>query len=334
MNKRLEVAVPVLLVLGAVTAWLILRPRGSDENALVASGTVEATEADLGFQAGGRVQQVEVREGDDVRAGQKLANLDLTEIQAVRDGAAAQVTAAQARLTELERGARSEEIAQAEAAHRASVERADAARREAERARNLFQGGAVSRQVLDNAETALETATAARDQAAQALALVREGPRPELIAQQRAMVEQARANLERADATLANAVIVAPFAGRVTVQHRQPGETVMPGAPVLTILDPQDRWVRIYVREDEIGRVHIGMPAEIRSDTYPDRTYPGEVVFIASEAEFTPRNVQTSEERIRLVYAVKVRLTGDAEFELKPGIPADVTLIESVSHEL
>jgi HlyD family secretion protein len=239
------------------------------------------------------------------------------------------VTAAQARLAELERGARSEEIAQAEAVHRAAVERADAARRDAERARNLFQGGAVSRQVLDNAETALQTAAAARDQAAQALALVREGPRPELIAQQRAMVEQARANLERAEATLSNAVITAPFAGRVTVRHRQPGETVMPGAPVLTILDPQDRWVRIYVREDEIGRVHIGMPAEVRSDTYPDRTYPGEVVFIASEAEFTPRNVQTSEERIRLVYAVKVRLTGDPEFELKPGIPADVALIES-----
>jgi len=97
---------------------------------------------------------------------------------------------------------------------------------------------------------------------------------------------------------------------------------------VLTILDPQDRWVRIYVREDQIGRVRIGMTAEIVSDTYPDEVYPGEVVFIGSEAEFTPRNVQTNEERIKLVYPVKVRITGDADFHLKPGIPADVTLLE------
>jgi HlyD family secretion protein len=332
MNKRIRVVVPVVLVLAAiVAAALVLRPRGEDEDTLVASGTVEATEADLGFQMGGRVQQVDAKEGDAVALGQQLARLDLTETQAVRDGAAAQLTATQSRLAELERGARVAEIGQAEAAHRAAVERVEAARREATRARNLFQGGAVSQQALDNAQTAVETAEAGQAQTAQALALVREGPRPETIAQQRAMVEQARANLARADATLANAVITAPFAGRVTVRHRQPGETVAPGAPVLTILDPGDRWVRIYVREDEIGRVRIGMPAEIRSDTYPDRTYPGEVVFIASEAEFTPRNVQTSEERIRLVYAVKVRLTGDAEFELKPGIPADVTLLEPAS---
>jgi HlyD family secretion protein len=332
MNKRIRVVVPVVLVLAViVAAALVLRPRGDEESTLVASGTVEATEADLGFQMGGRVQQVDAKEGDAVALGQQLARLDLTETQAVRDGAAAQLTATQSRLAELERGARVAEIGQAEAAHRAAVERVEAARREATRARNLFQGGAVSQQALDNAQTAVETAEAGQAQTAQALALVREGPRPETIAQQRAMVEQARANLARADATLANAVITAPFAGRVTVRHRQPGETVAPGAPVLTILDPGDRWVRIYVREDEIGRVRIGMPAEIRSDTYPDRTYPGEVVFIASEAEFTPRNVQTSEERIRLVYAVKVRLTGDAEFELKPGIPADVTLLEPAS---
>ena len=102
-----------------------------------------------------------------------------------------------------------------------------------------------------------------------------------------------------------------------------------PGAPVFSLLDPDDRWVRIYVREDEIGRVQLGQQAQIRADTYPDRVYDGEVVFIGSEAEFTPRNVQTQEERTRLVYPVKVRITGDAGFELKPGIPADVVLVEA-----
>ena len=96
----------------------------------------------------------------------------------------------------------------------------------------------------------------------------------------------------------------------------------------MTLLDPDDRWVRIYVREDAVGRVQLGLAAEIRSDTYPERVYQGEVIFIGAEAEFTPRNVQTTEERTKLVYPVKVRITGDPNFELKPGIPADVTIVE------
>jgi HlyD family secretion protein len=139
-------------------------------------------------------------------------------------------------------------------------------------------------------------------------------------------VGQALANLARAEATLANTIVEAPFAGVVTIRHREPGEAVVPGAPVVTLLDPDDRWVRIYVREDLIGRVAIGQPARIAADTYRDRVYAGEVVFIGSEAEFTPRNVQTSEERTKLVYPVKVRITGDPSFDLKPGVPADVTL--------
>ena len=149
------------------------------------------------------------------------------------------------------------------------------------------------------------------------------------MAAQRAQVEQAAAQVTRAEAALANARVVAPFPGVVTVRHREPGEVVSPGAPVLSLLDPDDRWVRIYVREDQIGRVHIGMAARIVSDTWPDRVYDGEVVFVGSQAEFTPRNVQTPEERTKLVYPVKVRITGDPDFALKPGIPADVTLVET-----
>jgi HlyD family secretion protein len=110
------------------------------------------------------------------------------------------------------------------------------------------------------------------------------------------------------------------------VRHREPGEAVQAGAPVLTLMNPLDRWVRIYVREDQVGRVAIGQKAEIRSDS-DDTTRTGQVVFISSEAEFTPRNVQTTEERVKLVYAVKVAVTGDAALALKPGMPADVRLI-------
>jgi HlyD family secretion protein len=331
MKKRMMIIVPVLALAALVVTWLVLRNGNGSVDALTASGTIEATEADLGFQVPGRVLEVLPQEGDVVSGGQELARLDTSELQAARDGASAQVTAAEARLQEMERGARPQEIAQAEAAARAAEQRAEDARRDADRAQKLFDGGAVSRQALDKANTALDVADAARDQARDVLSLVRQGPRVETIRAQRALVQQARANLDRTDAALTNAVVKAPFAGVVTVRHREPGETVGAGAPVLTILNPDDRWVRIYVREDEIGRVHVGMKATITADTYPDRTYEGRVIYIGSQAEFTPRNVQTTEERIKLVYPVKVKIIGDQGFELKPGVPADVTLEESGS---
>ena len=327
MNPRIRILLPVLLVVGAVVAWFLTRGDGGADEALLASGTVEATDADLGFQAAGRVGAILVREGEAVGAGEELARLDTRELEANLGAARAQVDAAEARLAELERGARPQEVATADAAMRSAEQRAAEARRDAERARTLFEGGAISRQALDRAQTALDMALAALDQAREQHALLVEGPRVETIRAQRAAVAQARANAERAEAALANAVITAPFAGVVTVRHREPGEAVAPGAPVLTLLDPEDRWVRIYIREDQIGHVQLGMGAEIASDTYPDRVYEGEVVFVGSEAEFTPRNVQTTEERTRLVYPVKVRITGDPAFELKPGIPADVALL-------
>ena len=125
---------------------------------------------------------------------------------------------------------------------------------------------------------------------------------------------------------LAHTSLRAPFAGAVSVRHREPGEVVAPGAPVLTLLRRDDRWVRIYVPEDRLGAVRLGQPATLSCDTFPGKTYGGEVVFIASEAEFTPKNIQTAEERVKLVYAVKVRITGDPSYELKPGMPADVRL--------
>ena len=320
----------LVLVLAAVAAgiWYLRGAEDDSASELRASGTVEATDADLGFQSAGRVLDIRVAEGTKVEEGSELARLDAQELDATLAAAQAQLAAAEARLEELSRGARPQELATAEAAARSAARQADEAARELERAQILHDGGAISRQDLDQAETRVELARATRDQAEQALALVREGPRAEQVAVQRALVEQAEANVARVSAALANTVIHAPFPGIVTVRHREPGEAVAPGMPVLTVLDPEDRWVRIYVPGDEIGRVRLGMAAEIVSDTYPGRAYTGEVVFIADEAEFTPRNVQTAEDRTRLVYAVRVRITRDPEFVLKPGIPADVTLVD------
>ncbi|HEX9108473.1 MAG TPA: HlyD family efflux transporter periplasmic adaptor subunit [Longimicrobiales bacterium] len=327
MSKRRIIPMVVLVLAAAgVAGWLLLRPSGGAAGSIEASGTVEATEADLGFQAGGRVDSIAYHEGDAVPAGAVVATLDAAELRARLGQAQAAALAAHALLEQLERGARPEELEQARAAADAARARLEDAKRTLERTRTLYQGGAASREQFDQASTLVDVATSQNQQASEGLRLVKAGPRQEQIQAQRAVVRQSEAAVAQARAALDNASIKAPFAGVVTVRHREPGEAVSPGLPVLTLLDPNDRWVRIYVRENQVGRVSIGQKAVIRSDSDPDKRYEGRVRFIASQAEFTPRNVQTAEERVKLVYAVKVAITGDAARELKPGVPADVTL--------
>lgn len=311
--------------------WMILLglaagcSQGTDE-VLEASGTVEATEASLGFQVAGRIDSLFVVEGAVVTPGERLAVLDLRDASARLAGARATLALQAARLMELERGTRREEVAQGRAALRAVEQRLAEAERDRARVRALFEGGAVSRQALDAAETGQGVLTAERDRVVEQLRLLVAGPREEQVAAQRAAVAAARAAVEQGEAALTFAEVRAPFAGTVTHRVREPGEIVGPGTPVVTIANLDDRWIRIYVREDQVGRVALGQRAAIRVDSWPDRSFEGEVTFIASEAEFTPRNVQTQEERVRLVYRVKVQVRGDSAVGLKPGISADVTL--------
>ncbi len=324
-NRRPLILIPLLLVIGVAVAVAIQR-RGGSSGALEASGTVEAVEAELGFTVAGRIASVNVQEGDTVAAGAELARLDQAETRGRREQAAAQVAAAGAALRELERGSRPEEIAQARAGVEAAAGRLADAQRDLDRAKALLADGAVSRQVFDKAQMTLDLARAEDRQAREALRLVQAGPRRERIEGARASLLAAEAQGHALDATLANMVVLAPFAGVVTVRHHEPGEIVQSGAPAVTLLNRSDTWVKIYVPETRIGAVRVGQAARITTDSMKGRTFPGRVSYVASEAEFTPKTVQTREERVKLVYAVKVRIASDPTYALKPGMPADVTL--------
>jgi HlyD family secretion protein len=326
MNRKRLLPVLALVAVVIVVVAVVLARRHRADGALDASGTVEATDAELGFTVSGRIEAVPVQEGDTVSAGEELARLDRAETLARRDQARAQVAATRAAMLELERGSRREEVAQARSAAAAAADRLTDAERDAERARALRASGLISQEELDKATTARDVARNMNDQAKEGLRLVEIGPRRERIEAARAQLSSAQAAVRTLDATLANMVVMAPFAGVVTVRHHEPGEIVQAGSPAITLLNRDDRWVKIYVPETRLGAVKIGQRASITSDTFRGKAYAGRVIYVSSEAEFTPKTVQTREERVKLVYAVKVRITGDPGYELKPGMPADVSL--------
>jgi len=322
--KRDKRFIPVVAIAAAMLA--LAGCGGNARGTLSFSGTVEATEARLGFDVPGRVGWVAVHEGDSVAAGQALAGLDTTQAHAQLAQMEAQAAASRAFLTQLLAGSRREEIASARAASKAAADRLDQAKTDLERTETLFKGGAVSPEAHDQAQTALEVAQSQADQAAEQFRLVEKGPRSEQIEAQRAEVARAEAAVRTQEAALALMTARAPFGAVVTVRHREPGESLSPGAPVVTLANMADRWVRIYVPEDRVGRVRLGQTATVSSDSFKGKTYTGRVKYIASQAEFTPKNVQTAEERVKLVYKVKIQITGDPGRDLKPGMPADVTL--------
>jgi len=323
-TPRIIIGSVVLSAIGAFAIYRTTSAADRDGAVILASGTVEATQAELGFQLSGRLEHLTVREGDQVAAGTRLASLEQSELIAQRDITRAQVAAAQAGLSELLAGARREEIAHARAVLAVATEKRDAAQRDVTRLEPLAEQSLVSRQAFDHQRTELSVSQGEVAKAKEDLQLLEIGPRSERIAAQRAALAQATATVQRIDAMLRQTELTAPFSGTITVRHREPGEAVSPGAPVLTIRNFDDRWVRVYIPGDEVGSLKLGQPASITGDANPDKHYTGSISYIASVAEFTPRNVQSTKDRVKLVYEVRVRVAGDINVDLKPGLPADV----------
>jgi HlyD family secretion protein len=171
----------------------------------------------------------------------------------------------------------------------------------------------------------IDEARAGYNQAAAQYALVKAGPRKETIDQARGKVKQAEAALRLAQTRLGYATLAAPMSGVVMSKNIEPGEYVAPGTPVVTVGDLVNVWLRAYIPETELGRVKVGQKARVTTDTYLGRVYEGRIAFIAQEAEFTPKNVQTEKERVKLVYRIKIDITNQA-MELKPGMPADAVI--------
>jgi HlyD family secretion protein len=200
----------------------------------------------------------------------------------------------------------------------AAVRVAEARLREDEERLKLVQEGTRREQI--------EQARAALKQAQEQFAMVREGPRKETIEAARARVTQAEATLAGAETRLGYTELLSPLTGLVLSKNIEPGEYAAPGTPVVTVGDLEHIWLRAYINETDLGRIKVGQRVRVKTDTFPGKVYEGRVSFIASQAEFTPKNVQTERERVKLVYRIKVDVP-NPQMELKPGMPADGEII-------
>lgn len=390
MKKKI---IPVLIL--AVVAAAIFAARSwlrKDNGGLVrVSGNIELTEVNLSFKLAGRLAERAVDEGDRVKKGMIVARLDKEQLLRQSDRAraavesadslrmqqsstidlqaetleaqiqqrAAEVKAAQSRLSELLAGSRAQEKQQA----RAAVERAQTEYQRSandwKRAQTLFKNEDISAADYDQYRTRFETAEAQRKTAREQLSLVLEGPRQEDIQTARAQLAQSQAAFRMAQAQrielkrrrqemgmriadvaqrkadvavlntqLSDSDIASPIDGVVLVKSGEPGEVLAAGTTVLTVGDVEHPWLRAYIGERDLGRVKLGDKAKVTTDSFPGKTYWGRVSFISAEAEFTPKQIQTTEERVKLMYRIKIELE-NPRGELKSNMPADAEILVS-----
>lgn len=318
-----------LMVLGVTGIVALLVFKQSEKvkmKRLLIYGHIEATEVDVSFKIAGRVIHRYVDEGDLVKKGDLIAELETEDLQRQVEEGKANLKVAEAKLREALTGSRPQEIKHAWAGVEKARSERDQLKSDYERAEVLFREGVIPIQSRDQAFTAYQMAEAAYKEAMEYYLLVKEGPRKEDIDALRASLEEAKALLNLKKVQLSYAKITSPVSGVVLVKNIEPGEIVSPGTPVVTIADLNDIWLKAYIPETELGRVKYNQKVKIKTDTYPDKIYWGRITFISSEAEFTPKNIQTHEERVKLVYRIKVSLE-NPNMELKPGMPADGEII-------
>jgi HlyD family secretion protein len=326
MSKKIILPILIILAIGGYfgyTRYADTHRPPTDRLSL--SGNIEVTEAEISFKIPGRVERRFVDEGDSVKLGQPIAELDSLEL---RDQAAvyrAQVAAAQQNLAELEHGSRPEEIRQGEA--NLAMTKADELRLRVDRQRYtaLHDKDLVSTQLYEAAVTAHEVALAKVKDAEQRLDLLKQGPRTEKVAQARAQLDAAREQLAMSQTRLGYVNISSPVTGTVLAKNTEPGEYVSAGTPIVTVAALDNVWLRAYVGETDLGKVKLGQRACVFTDTFPGKAYDGRVSFISSQAEFTPKTVQTPKERVKLVYRIKIDIANPNQ-ELKPGMPADAEI--------
>jgi HlyD family secretion protein len=290
----------------------------SDKNGknISASGTIETKEVTVAAKVGGQVIRIFVDEGKNVQIGDTLLLIDQSDLEIQFDQAKANADAADAQYKLIVQGARQEDIAQAEA----TLQNAES---DLNRNEQLVKEGSITQKQLDDTRTRYILAKQTYDK-------VRKGSRPEEIDAARARLEQAKAQVRAIKKKINDSYVIAPFTGIITQKSIEEGEMIMPNASLLRISQLTQVYLNIYISEVELARVKVGQEAKVYIDGEPQKAFSGKVTYISSIAEFTPKNVQTKEDRTKLVFGVKIDIR-NPDGILKPGMPADALIVLSAT---
>lgn len=321
MKKALRLII-ILMVLSIASYYAYMYFNKPKDTSLKASGTIEATAIELNARNSGTIYRLPIEEGQQLQAGQLVAELSREDLLAQREKTAMGVRAAEARLKDLTSGARSQEIEKA----RIEIESAQDALTQAEndltRANRLKESGAISDDNWEKAKLARDKAAHQLDIAKNGLSLLEAGSRTEAIAAAAADVDSCRAALKAADSAVSDLQVYAPSSGTVISKNFEPGEYVPATATLATMADLTHLWIKVYIPTDDLPRIKLGQKVDISVSGSQDK-FAGKVTNIASKGEYTPKMIQTQKERANVVFAVKISVK-DPRGVLKPGMPADV----------
>lgn len=288
-------------------------------------GNVDIREVNLAFQDGGRITNIFVEEGEQITKGGLVAELDAIRFTLEVQRISAEINAQRERVTILKKGSREQDIKAAKASVAAAQAELEYARKEYARKKSLKTSIRISQQEVDNALTREKSAKAALKVAEEKLSLVIAGPRKEEIAEAEAGLSALQAALDLAKQRVTDSKLYAPADGIIRNRILEPGAMATTGTPVVTLALINPLWIRAYVNEPDLGRVREGMKAAITTDSYPGKEYTGWVGYISPTAEFTPKTVETSELRTKLVYRARIFVC-NADNELRLGMPVTVHL--------
>lgn len=291
-------------------------------NFIEESGTIETTDILLSSKTAGTVDKIIFDEGDVIRAGDTLMVVDHESLELQLKQAAANKNAVEAQLKLMIKGAREEEIQQAEDALNQAAINFDLAEKDKNRMLNLFEAQSITKKQLDDVTARFEISKSQLNAAQQNYKKIKNIARKEEVDQVRANLQKAEANIELVQKSIKDSYIISPINGHIVESFAEVGEFLAPNSSVYKISNLSEVEIVIYISEEDLGKVKLGQKADVFNDTFKDKSYEGKVTFISPEAEFTPKSIQTKDERTKLVYAVKITIP-NPDYELKSGMPAD-----------
>ena len=322
MNRKKAIGIVMALVLLGTASYYYLHYYQDNDKLLQASGTIEATTVEICARLNGTLQNLSVNEGMKIEKGQLLAELSRSDLVTQRERDALGVQVAQARYNDLVSGFRAEEIKEATSNLGLAQANLEQALVDLKRAEQLFNAGALSQEKLDASQLNKTTREKQVEVAQSRLQLLESGNRPEMVSGAAAELERSKAILKTTEAMLADLKIFSPLNGTISSKNYENGEYVPAGASLLSVVDLNHLWIKVYIPTDDLPRVKLNQTVKVRVSGSP-QVFAGKVTCIASRGEFTPKTIQTKKERANVVFAVKVTVKNQNGI-LKPGMPADV----------